>query len=134
MNENKNENTHEGKDLVGSCGSFLRLWGPPIVLIALGSVGEGAGWFSLQIAGLLWGVGTVWIGVICYINGKRCGRTHCKILGVLFPLLGIVGILIAFGLVPISWNIYWIIFWVVLILSFVPEFFGKKYLNSNQPT
>ena len=126
--EDQTINKYEEKDLARSYGSLLQLWGPPIALIILAPIGTGQGWWSPFTEVILWSIATAWIGISCYINGRRCGRVHCKILGILFPILGAVGVLAVLGAINLDFNILNITFWAILIGSFIPEFFGKKYI------
>lgn len=107
--------------------SILWLWGVPLVMVVTASVLNGLRVLSLTNAGILWTVATVWIGAGCVINARHCGRVHCRIDGVLFPLLSVVGVLNVVGIVSLNWNVYWAIFVVILAASFVPEIFWKKY-------
>lgn len=127
-NLNMDINICKELDLVGSYKSFLKVWGFPIVLIAIGIAGLNLLWWPPIVSGLLWSFGTLWVGAGCYVNGKRCGRVHCRILGILFPILGIAGIFIAFGAIPINWNYYWLIFIILLFLASLPEIFWRKYI------
>ncbi len=81
-----------------------------------------------SITGVIVTIATAWIGVACYLNGRRCGRTHCKILGILLPLLSLVGLFNLLGVTAFSWNVYSGAFWIILLISFVPEFCGLNYL------
>jgi hypothetical protein len=80
------------------------------------------------LTGVIVTIATAWIGVACYLNGRRCGRMHCKILGILLPLLSLVGLFNLLGLTAFSWNVYSDAFWIILLIGFVPEFFGLNYL------
>ncbi len=109
--------------------SVLWLWCAPAV-IAIGAsflVNNHA--VSLSVAGALWTIATAWIGIGCVINARHCGRVHCAIDGVLFPLLSLCGLLNIVGVLAFSWNLYWAIFFVILGVSFAPELFGRKYLG-----
>lgn len=107
--------------------SIIWLWGAPLAMVITASVLNGIGILSLTGAGVLWTLATAWIGIGCDINARHCGRVHCRIDGVLFPLLSLVGLLNVVGIVSINWNAYWAVFLVILAASFVPEFFWKKY-------
>ena len=107
--------------------SIIWLWGVPIAIIITGSVLNGVHVLSLTSAGIMWTIATLWIGIGCVINAWHCGRVHCLIDGVLFPLLSLVGLLNVLGIVSLNWNAYWAIFLVILGLSFVPELVWKKY-------
>jgi len=103
------------------------LWGVPVVLVAGASAAYGASVLSLTARGVLWVIAVAWAGVGCLINGRSCGRVHCRIDGILFPLLGIVGALNVLSVVSFDWNLFWLAFVVILVGSFVPEWTWKKY-------
>jgi hypothetical protein len=107
--------------------SIIWLWGAPLAMVITASVLNGIHVLSLTGAGILWTLGTGWIGIGCVINARHCGRVHCRIDGVLFPILSLVGLLNVVGIVGLNWNAYWAIFLVILVASFVPEVFWKKY-------
>jgi hypothetical protein len=107
--------------------SIIWLWGAPLAMVITASVLNGIHVLSLTGAGILWTLGTAWIGIGCVINARHCGRVHCRIDGVLFPILSLVGLLNVVGIVGLNWNAYWAIFLVILVASFVPEVFWKKY-------
>jgi hypothetical protein len=107
--------------------SVLLLWGAPTAVAILASTLVNNHAISVTLAGALWTASTLWIGVGCVINGKHCGRVHCRIDGVMFPLLGLVGLFNVIGLVSFSWNAYWAVFGVILVGGFLPEFFWRKY-------
>ncbi len=109
--------------------SVLWIWGAPVALLVGANAGWQARWLSFVTAGLLMTIATAWIGVACYFNGRRCGRTHCVIDGYLLPLLSIVGLLNVFRVTSLTWPSYLNIFWLVIILGFAPECCGLKYLR-----
>jgi hypothetical protein len=103
------------------------LWGVPIVLTAATSVAFSANLIQLVVAGSLWTFSVGWFGVGCLMNARSCGRVHCKIDGIAFPLLAAVGVLNIVGVVSLSWNLFWGVFIVILIASFIPELVWKRY-------
>jgi hypothetical protein len=103
------------------------LWGVPVVLVIGASAAYGASVLSLAGRGVLWVTAVAWAGTGCLINGRSCGRVHCRIDGILFPLLSIVGALNVLSLVSFDWNLFWPAFIVILVGSFVPEWTWKKY-------
>lgn len=108
--------------------SWLWLWCVP----ACGAIGasllRARDVLSLPAAGTLWAAATLWIGLGCALNARRCGRVHCLIDGVLFPALAVGGLLNVLGVVTFSWNAYWLAFFVVLVASFIPEVVWRKYI------
>ena len=107
--------------------SIVWLWCVPVVMVITASVLNGSHILSLAGAGVLWTLATAWIGIGCVINARHCGRVHCRIDGVLFPILSLVGLLNVVGILSLNWNVYWAIFLAILAASFVPEVFWKKY-------
>lgn len=82
---------------------------------------------TLTEAGTIWVVAVAWAGIGCLVNARSCGRVHCRIDGVGFPALAIVGALNLLGVVSFEWNWFWLAFIVILVASFVPEILWKKY-------
>ncbi len=103
------------------------LWGVPVVLAIGAGAAYGASVVSLTARGALWVTAVAWAGIGCLINGRSCGRVHCRIDGILFPLLGIVGALNVLSFISFDWNLFWLAFFVILVGSFVPEWTSKKY-------
>ena len=68
-----------------------------------------------------------WAGIGCFLNGRSCGRVHCRIDGIGFPTLAVFGVLNLTSIISFDWNLFWLAFIIVLIASFVPELAWKKY-------
>ncbi len=116
------------KDLEYTNSAFWMWWAPGLLAV-IGGFAYSSGLLSLAIVGGLWSVLVIWIGIGCFINGKRCGRVHCKIDGILFPVLGIIGFIGVFGIIEaFNWNYYWLIFFIILCGSFLIETLWKKYV------
>ncbi len=47
----------------------------------------------------------------------------------MLPLLSLVGLLNLLGVTSFGWNAYSGAFWIILFISFVPEFFGMRYIT-----
>lgn len=107
--------------------SIVWLWGAPVAMVLTASVLNGIQILSLTGAGILWTIATAWMGIGCVINGRQCGRVHCRIDGVLLPLVSVIGLLDVVGIVSLNWNLYWAIVLAILAASFVPEILWKKY-------
>src|SRR5437660_9326168 len=86
------------------------LWGVPAVLVVVASAAYGASILSLTGRGVVWVIAVAWAGVGCFLNGRSCGRVHCKIDGIVFPLLAIVGELNVLSAVEFVSNIYLLLF------------------------
>jgi len=124
----KNSSTRKRQDLVCTPAA-LWLWGLPIGLVIFATSLWNAHQLPATMTGVIVTMATAWIGVACYLNGRRCGRTHCKIDGVLLPLLSLAGVLNLLGVTSFGWNAYAEAFGIILLLSFVPECFGRTYLS-----
>jgi len=92
------------------------------VVIAASSLYNGHQ-LSFTIAGIILTVATLWIGAACYVNGRHCGRLHCKIDGILLPLLSLAGLLNLLHTpgFAFSWAAYTNVLAVIVVLSFVAE-------------
>jgi len=108
------------KDLTHNI-SALWLWCVPALIAIVGSLLYSKGILSLTLVGVVYTASVAWIGIGCFINGRICGRVHCKIDGIFFPLLSIFGILSVLGLIYLSWSLYWIVFFVILCSGFLIE-------------
>ena len=104
------------------------LWCVPGCVAIGTSILEGDRTLSLGAAGVLWTAATLWIGLGCAWNARACGRVHCFVDGGLLPVLAVVGALNVANVIAISWNFYWAMFVIIVVASFIPELFGKKYL------
>jgi hypothetical protein len=114
----------------------LWLWCLPVVIILVtaGLYNDGRR-LSFAVAGVLLSIATLWIGAACYANGRQCGRLHCKIDGILLPLLGVAGLVNVIGALSFTWAAYVNVLLGIVVLSFVAEYLdnkrhGKEQLNS----
>ena len=103
------------------------MWGVPAVVAVVAGMVYGESVRSLTARGVVWVVAVAWAGTGCLINGRSCGRVHCRIDGILFPLLSIVGALNVLSVISFDWNLFWLAFLIILVASFVPEWTWKKY-------
>ncbi len=103
------------------------MWGVPGVLVIGAGVMYAESIVSLTARGVVWVVAVTWAGVGCLINGRSSGRVHCRIEGIAFPLLALVGGLNVLSIVSFDWNLFWLGFILILVGSFVPEWTWKKY-------
>lgn len=103
------------------------LWGIPAIIIIGADLAYQDSLLSATATGALWVLSIAWIGTGCYINGRSCGRVHCRIDGIAFPVLTIIGILNLLGIVSFNWSLYLLAFLIILVASFVPELTWKKY-------
>ncbi len=103
------------------------LWGVPVVLALGANAAYRASVLSLTATGALWITAVAWAGIGCLINGRSCGRVHCRIDGILFPVLSIIGALNVLSVISFDWNLFWLAFIVILVGGFIPEWTWKKY-------
>ena len=115
-----------GRNLERAPWCYL-IWGVPVVLVVVAGIAYGESALSLTARDVLWVLAVAWAGTGCLINGRSCGRVHCRIDGILFPILSIVGALNVLSIISFSWNLFWLAFIVILVASFVPEWTWKKY-------
>lgn len=115
------------RDLARGSQLFL-FWGGPVAWLFGGSfLGSWEGWTSQEL-GVVFVVGTAWLGASCLVNALRCGRTHCWIDGVCLPLLAAAGALNAVGLVSLSWDTFNGLLVLIVAGSFVIECVTGPYL------
>ena len=103
------------------------LWGVPAVILIGADGAYSAGILSTSVTGILFVIAVAWTGSDCFINGISCGRVHCRIDGIAFPILSVVGVLNLVGIVSFSWNLFLLTFLIILVASFVPEWTWKGY-------
>jgi hypothetical protein len=121
------------QDLVPTL-AFLWIWCFPAALIALSFAVWHAHAISGAVAGPLLTAGTAWIAVGCYVNARRCRRTHCIIDAILLPLLSLVGLLDVFHVISLGWNSYVNALVIIVAVSFLPECLGVRYLRGRGTT
>lgn len=124
------EKTQPARQDLAHTPSVLWLWCAPACVAIGASVLVNNRTVSITVAGALWTLATAWIGFGCAINARHCGRVHCVIDAILFPLLSLAGVLNVLGIVSFNWNLYWVTFGVILAASFVPELVWRKYASS----
>ena len=52
---------------------------------------------------------------------------HCKIDGIAFPALTVIGVLNLLSIISLDWSLFLLAFVIILVASFVPELTWKKY-------
>lgn len=61
------------RDLSASIGSFLAVWGAPVLAGLIASLLSP----SVAWAAGAWALALAWMGGACQVNARRCGRLHC---------------------------------------------------------
>ena len=96
------------RDWLASTSSNLLAWWLPHAAILVGLL------VPIPVRVVIWTVALLWMGVACILNGRRCGRTHCRYTGPYY-LAMIVPVL---GLGVISSSIYgWIASGVAIVVG-----------------
>ena len=113
----------ETKDWLSSRTSYAIAWLVPTVIIFAGIP------LAMPFKGFAYALGMTWIGIACVINAKRCGRFHCHISGPLGIALGAMALIKTLGVIDVAWIYIMGSFGIGIFLSYIPEFFGKKYLR-----
>lgn len=98
------------------------LWKIPWVFIAIGML-----WQAPR--DILWSIALAWIGGGCLANALRCGRVHCSVMGPSFLVLGLLSFAMTFGWLSFGWSYVWGAAGLLVLLAYLPEFFGLKYLR-----
>jgi len=106
--------------------SALLWWCLPIAIgIASGSLG-----LSLRETAAVWAVAFTWMAAGCFLNALRCHRLHCYFSGPVFLIGAVVAAALASGaaLPANSLNYDIAATFVLVLLTFTPETFWRKYL------
>jgi hypothetical protein len=103
------------------------LWGVPAIILVGADAAYSASVLSATATGILFVVAVGWTGAGCFLNGRSCGRVHCRIDGIAFPTLSVVGVLNLLEIVSFSWSFFLLAFLIILAASFFPEMFWKRY-------
>jgi hypothetical protein len=65
---------------------------------------------------VIWVVALAWMGTACFLNARRCGRTHCRFTGPYY--LAMIVPVLTLGLGVISAGSYaWVVLGVVIVLG-----------------
>ena len=82
----------------------------PVALVLGAGIAYGEAAFSLTARNVVWVAAVAWAGTGCLINGLSCGRVHCRIDGIVFPILSIIGVLNVLSVISFDWNLFWFAF------------------------
>ena len=79
---------HASRGWLASTSSNLLAWWLPHAGLLVGLV------VPTPVRVVIWTVALLWMGVVCILNSKRCGRTHCRYTGpyylaMIVPLLAL---------------------------------------------
>jgi len=76
------------------------LWVVPIMGLIAASALVNTNRTSLPVAGGAFVAGTLWIALGCLLNARHCGRLHCRLAAIAYPVLAAVGVAYVAGVVP----------------------------------
>lgn len=85
----------QSNDLLSHAHTYGVVWGLPVLLIVAGN------FLHPSIRTGMWLGALMWMGVTCWVNTARCGRTHCYFTGPYFLALAILPALH-------GWEILWL--------------------------
>ena len=106
-------------DWSGNWRTLVGLWGIP------GLAMLGAMWLEPGPRAVIWIVALVGMGTACFMNARRCGRTHCRFTG---PFLIAMATLVAgyaIGRLPLGPN-GWAILGGVTLVGFTALWWGSE--------
>lgn len=91
------------KDWVGNLRAYMLAWGwPPIAILA-------GAFMDAPVRTAIWCGALIWMGSACYMNARRCGRTHCRFTGPFYLFLVIPVALHGLGVLPLGPYAWWIL-------------------------
>ena len=82
------------RDWVGSARTYALAWWIPQVAIVAALLAPVVPRAAIWIAAL------IWMGVACFMNARRCGRTHCRYTGPYYLVMILPVLVIASDAVP----------------------------------
>lgn len=95
--------SHAGQhDWAGSSRALALLWGIPAALMIA------AEFLGSLLHAEIWTLMLLWMGGVCLVNARRCGRTHCHFTGPFFILMAVGVVAYASGFLDLGahgWNI-----------------------------
>ena len=101
-------------------------WGMPIVVAMAADLLRP----TLREIAAVWAVAFTWMAAGCFLNALRCHRLHCYFSGPIFLIGAVVAAALASGaaLPANSLNYDIAATFVLVLLTFTPETFWRKYL------
>ena len=94
------------RDWLASTSSNLLAWWLPHVALLVGL------FVPIPVRVVIWTMALLWMGVACILNGRRCGRTHCRYTGPYY--LAMIAPVIALGIIASGTSV-WIALGVIII-------------------
>jgi hypothetical protein len=108
------------KDWAGDWRTLAGFWGLPGAVMLAASLLEPAARAAVWIAML------IWMGVACFLNARRCSRTHCRITGPFFFVMAAFVGGYAAGMLPFG-RYGWSILGAVTLAGFVILWWGSEH-------
>jgi hypothetical protein len=94
------------RDWLASTSSTLLAWWIPHTALLVGL------FVPIPARVAIWTLALIWMGVACILNGRRCGRTHCRYTGPYYLAMIVPVLTLGF----ISSGIYeWIALGIVIV-------------------
>lgn len=115
----------DANDWTGNWRSLALIWGVPIAIII------GSGDLNPLFRGLIWTLTLLWMSAACFLNARRCNRTHCRYTGPYFLLMAVLVALYTVGAIPLGSNGRTILANIslggALLLCFATEWIWGRY-------
>lgn len=124
MSETSTPRNPSGRDLTCGTRGMLIWWLPTVVLIILAGN-------DVPYLVVIWPPVLVFMGTMCLLNARRCGRTHCFVTGPFLLLLALASLLYGLGLLSLGRNGWHVLGWILLIgsivLTYAPDWILGRY-------
>lgn len=108
------------KDWAGNWLTLGGLWGLP------GAAMLAASLLEPTLRAVIWIPMLVWMGAACFVNARRCGRTHCRITAPFFFVMAALVGGYAVGMLPFGRH-GWNILGGVILAGFVILWWGSEH-------
>ncbi|CAN7282998.1 hypothetical protein LJR090_002026 [Bosea sp. LjRoot90] len=108
------------KDWASDWRTLAGLWGLP------GTAMLAAGLLEPVSRAIVWTAMLTWMGAACFLNARRCSRTHCRITGPFFFVMAALVTGYASGILPIGRH-GWAILGGLTFAGFVILWWGSEY-------
>jgi len=103
-----NAPTQTARDWLGSVHTSLLAWWIPKAAILAGLL------VPVSVRALIWIVALIWMGAACFLNARRCNRTHCRYTGPYYLAMIVPVVMLDMGV--ISSGIYgWVSLGVLIV-------------------
>lgn len=118
------------RDLASGASALIIWWLPTVILVT-----TAFSFSNSPILAAIWPVLLSWMGGVCLVNAKRCGRRHCYATGPFFLVLAVVSLLYGFRILPLGPSGWRTLAVVLLVgscaLCCLPEWIWGRYVAAN---